>query len=77
MFGETPRRVRILRPNSVGVFRVTGVPAGQYLIAAVPDTQAGEWQNPATLELLSRNAVPIGILDAEKKTQDVVSRRIR
>jgi hypothetical protein len=75
--GTFSRRLMILRPNAAGVFRVTGVPAGQYLIAAMPDAQAGEWRNPATLELLSRNAVPIAIFDAEKKTQDVVSRRIR
>lgn len=76
-FGDTPRRLRMLRTNAAGGFRLTGLPAGQYLIAAIPDGQAGEWQNPATLELISRNAVPIAITDAEKKTQDLVSRRIR
>jgi hypothetical protein len=76
-FGDAPRRLRLVRASAAGAFFLRGLPAGQYLVAAVPDGQAGEWQNPATLELLARNAVAVVIADAEKKVQDVTSRKVR
>ena len=76
-YGEAPRRLGLTRASSTGEFRFRGIPGGQYLIAAVPDGQAGDWQNPSNLELLSRIAVPLSLTDGEKKVQDVVSRRIK
>lgn len=74
---DSLRRLKNVRVNGAGAFGISGLPAGQYLLAAVPDAQAGDWQNPATLELLSHTATAISVADGEKKTQDLVSRRIR
>ncbi len=76
-FGETPRRLRNLRPTPSGVYKVLGLPPGPYLIAAIPDAQAGDWQDPRFLQLVSRTALRITLGDGEKKTQDVVTRPVR
>ena len=76
-FGELPRNLRLLRPSSTGVYRIVGMPAGAYFVAAVPDAQAGDWQDPRVLQALSRNATRITLARGEKKTQDVVTRAAR
>jgi uncharacterized protein (DUF2141 family) len=74
---DSLRRLKNVRVSAAGAFGISGLPPGQYLIAAVPDAQGSDWQNPATLELLSRTAISVIVADGEKKTQDLVSRRIR
>ena len=37
------RRVRMTRPGTDGSFSVKGLPPGEYFIAALPDLEAGEW----------------------------------
>jgi protocatechuate 3,4-dioxygenase beta subunit len=76
-FGETPRKIRNLRPGLDGRYRVPGLPAGPYFVAAIPDAQAVEWQDPRVLEAVSRTAARITLGDGEKKTQDVVTRPVK
>jgi hypothetical protein len=76
-FGETPRRLRHLRTSAAGAYRIPALPPGQYFVAALPDAQAGDWQDPRVLQTLSRNAARVTLAKGEKKTQDVVVRPIR
>jgi protocatechuate 3,4-dioxygenase beta subunit len=76
-FGEIPRNLRLLRASPAGAYRIVGLPPGGYFVAALPDAQAGDWQDPRVLQALSRNAARITVAKGEKKTQDVVTRPIR
>lgn len=54
------RFVKFARPSTVGAFAMTGLPPGEYYLAAVDrmqgDELSGEWQSPEFLESLSRGA---------------------
>jgi hypothetical protein len=76
-FGQTPRRLRYVRVEPDGSYRVTALPQGEYFVAAIPDEQAGDWLNPARLEALTRVAVRLQLTDGEQKVQNVVTRSIR
>jgi len=76
-FGETPRRLRYIRASPAGGYSVVALPPGNYFVAAVPDAQAGDWQDPRVLQVLSRNAAHITLAKGDKKTQDMVTRPIR
>ena len=77
MFGETPRRMRYLRPNLAGLYRMSGLLAGDYLIAAIPDADAEGWQDPRVLRALSRLATRVTLGNGAKRTQDLVTRPLR
>lgn len=70
-FGSAPRRLRVAKTDKEGRYQVAGLPAGTYLVAAVPDDLGTEWQNPQVLESLSRGAARVTIGDGEKRTQDL------
>jgi hypothetical protein len=76
-FGETPRRLRHLRTSPGGMYKIVALPPGEYYVAALPDAQAGDWQDPRVLQALSRNAAHVTLAKGDKKSQDVVTRPIR
>lgn len=71
------RRMRMVRASESGSFMMRGVPPGDYFIAAIPDEQSSDWQDPRVLERLAREAVRLTITDGEKKTQDLRMRAPR
>lgn len=73
-FGSNPRRLRVARTSADGRFRLTGLPGGDYLVAASAIDIAADWQNPAVLEALSRTATRITIADGERKAVELVAR---
>jgi hypothetical protein len=60
-----------IRPASDGQFRVTGLPAGEYYLAAVIDLDPQDWGDPAFMEQIVAGAIKITIGDGEKKVQDL------
>jgi hypothetical protein len=76
-YGTSPRRLRYLRPNRAGVYRVTGLPPGEYYFAAIDDAAAGNWQDPRMLDAISRRAERVVLAHGEKKSQDLVTRSVR
>jgi hypothetical protein len=65
------RRVRMIRPGSDGQFSVTGLPAGEYRVAALTDVVNGEWYNPAFLEGLLPASVTVALAEGQKTTQNL------
>jgi hypothetical protein len=49
-FGETPRKLRNLKPNRTGGFRVVGLPPGQLFRGRHSHAQAGDWQDPRSFK---------------------------
>ncbi|HEX5069314.1 MAG TPA: carboxypeptidase-like regulatory domain-containing protein [Vicinamibacterales bacterium] len=71
------RRVRSSRANSNGVFTIADLPPGSYFIAAVAEESLANWQDPKTLEAISRVATTFSLKDGEKLTQSLTTRVIR
>jgi len=65
------RRVKQARPSSDGRFKVSGLPAGEYYVAAVTELEPGDLADPVFLEQLAAAAFKITLADGEKKQQDV------
>ncbi len=66
------RAVVQVRPASDGLFRVRGLPAGEYWMAALTDLEQREdWVDPAVLRQLVPAAVKVTLAEGEKKTQDI------
>jgi hypothetical protein len=74
-FGSSPRKLRVIRVDPNGRYRVGGLPPGEYYAAAVRGEVAGDWQNPDFLSGLSQSATRITVNDAEKKVLDLTSAR--
>jgi hypothetical protein len=71
-YWSTPtRRVRSTRPGTDGRFTVSGLPPGEYRIAALVDVAPGEINDPAFLEQLVPASVPFALAEGERKTQDL------
>jgi hypothetical protein len=65
------RRIRTTRPGTDGKFTVTGLPAGEYRIAAVVDIAPNEANDPAFLEQLVAASYQFTLNEGEKKQQDM------
>jgi hypothetical protein len=70
-FGMTPRKLRLARPSLTGVYEVSGLPAGDYLVVAVEAERAVDWQTPAVLKTLAADATRVTLADAEKRSIDL------
>ena len=64
------RYIDAARTDGNGVYRISGLPAGSYLIVAIDDVEQGEWFDPAFLEQVKGAAAKITIREGEVKTQD-------
>ena len=69
--GVTTRRSRNLRPDRSGRFGTSGLPAGDYFVAAVPGGSLRDWNDPRFLEQLMPSAARVTLGDGEKKSVDV------
>ena len=76
-YGAAPRRTRSTRTSKYGEYSFTSVPAGDYYVVAVPDEQAADWQDPASLELMSRLATRLTIAEGDQKLVDLRTREAR
>ncbi len=70
-WGFASRYVSMARPDQDGRFKVRGLPAAEYLIAAVQSVEPGETSDPEFLEKLRDSATPLTLGDGETKTVDV------
>jgi hypothetical protein len=61
------RRMRRARVSENGDFSFGAVPIGEYYVAVVDDEEAGDWQDPESLEQISRSATRVTINDGDQK----------
>jgi hypothetical protein len=66
-------RVRAVRPDSSGRFRLDHLGAGEYLIAALADAPYGAWDEPSFLEGLRAQATPVKLAEAAQETIELIS----
>ena len=71
------RRARSVRAARTGMYTIQGLPAGDYYVVAIGSTSTREWQDPKFLEAAAAVATRITILAGDKKTQDLVTSRLR
>jgi hypothetical protein len=71
MWRPGARRIRSMRPASDGAFSTADLPPGEYLIAAITDADANEWQQPSFLEQLVAASVKVTVADGQKVRQDL------
>jgi hypothetical protein len=65
------RRIRMTRPATDGTFIVVGLPAGDYLLAALADLEPGEWNDPTLLAQLAASSLGVTLRERATTTQDV------
>jgi len=59
------------RPNDAGVFTITSLPPGEYFAVAVDRVDLNDWQDPDTLEGLSRLATPFVLTPGDSRTLEL------
>ena len=64
-------RLRTTRPGTDGTYLVRGLPAGEYLVAALTDVEQHEWREPAFLDQLIAGAVRVTLAEGERRTQSI------
>jgi hypothetical protein len=70
-FSQSPLRIRNVRTDANGAYLLTGLPPGDYFVAAISDASAGGWQSAKFLESLSRQAVRVTLAESAPVTQDL------
>jgi len=76
MNGMNTRLSRTARASRAGAFSASNVPAGDYFIVAVDRSAAGDLQDPAYLDALSRVATRIVVAD-QPVTQDLNKMQVK
>jgi hypothetical protein len=67
-YGSQSRRFSNTRVDQQGNFRISSLPAGDYLAIAIPDKMANDWQDPKFLQSLAGDATRVRVRDNEKVT---------
>ena len=75
--GATPRRMRKVATSDSGSYNIAALPAGSYYVAAVSETVASDWQDPAFLEQLAASAAHVQVGDGEAATQSLRVQEVR
>jgi hypothetical protein len=65
------RRIQAARPTTGGRFSFSGLPPGEYRLAAVTDVEPGTWYDPAFLRQLLSASIPVSLADGQTRTQDL------
>jgi hypothetical protein len=71
LWQPSARRIRAAQPATDGTFLMSGLPPGEYAIAAVEDLEEGELSSPAFLSELLTSAVTLRVAEGESRRQDL------
>jgi hypothetical protein len=70
-WGTAPRRTSgVVKVGSDGGYRITGLPAGSYVLCVVTDVEPNSVADPSFLEELARAGVALTLTEGEKRRQD-------
>ncbi|HWB30507.1 MAG TPA: carboxypeptidase-like regulatory domain-containing protein [Vicinamibacterales bacterium] len=69
--GAPRRSTGLVRLGTDGSYAITGLPAGEYFLAAVTELDPAQLNDPAFLDAMSAAAIRITLSDGERKRQDV------
>jgi hypothetical protein len=75
--GMLPRRARSAAAQTDGTYEITGLSAGEYLVAAISADVFVDTRNPATIAALARIATRVSVTDGDKKTQALTVGQLR
>ncbi len=75
-YGVVSPRMVSVRSGQDGTFRSRPMVQGEYFMIAIPDDQATEWQDPATLMTLSKTAKRVNVRDGESSNENLKVERI-
>ena len=70
-YGLNPRRVRSTRAGRNGAYTLSGLPPGEYHVAAIHDDTFPQWQDPRVLEEIARSGSLVRLAEGDTRTQDV------
>jgi protocatechuate 3,4-dioxygenase beta subunit len=70
-WGPGTRYIATARPDQYGHFTVTGLPPGDYLVAALPYLERGDSEDPEFLSRLEAKATAISLAEGEQKAVDL------
>jgi len=76
-FGFNPPRIRAYPAGTTGTYRYQNLPAGDYLLVAVPSVQNEAWKNSRFLEAAARAATPVTLAWGETKSADLKVSQIK
>jgi uncharacterized GH25 family protein len=65
-WGPSSRFLTTARPGPHGIFTVTGLPSGEYFVAAVDRMVDGEWQDPDVLESVVPGALRVTLTEGQR-----------
>lgn len=70
-FGLVPRRMRSQHVAKDGTYTIEGLPAGDYVVAAIHEDTTPEWRDPQVLDELARGGTHVRLVEGDTRTQDV------
>lgn len=73
-YGFHPQQIGTVDVDADGAYDIAGLPAGSYLLVAVPSADRGKWQDPDFLTRASRAATPITLQWGDRRTADLAVR---
>jgi hypothetical protein len=65
------RRIQAARPTTNGKFSFSGLPAGEYRLAALTEVEPGAWYDPSLLRQLLAASIQVSLADGQTRTQDL------
>jgi hypothetical protein len=65
------RRIRSTPPDTTGAFSIRDLPGGAYLLAALTDLEPADLEDPAFLEEMAAQSVPVTIGNGQRTVQDI------
>jgi hypothetical protein len=71
------RRRQMASVSANGTYRIVGLPPGEYLIAAIEEQFASDWEDPSLLTLVSRFATKVTVLSKGSRTVDLRTSIVR
>jgi hypothetical protein len=75
MWRAQSRHIMTARPDQTGMFKIRGLPAGEYYMVTVDPAEQGEWFEPAYLDQHRAGAARLTLADGDVKTQNFSVRR--